>query len=258
MPGPESDGPVPDGTRVDVVPLDTPRLLSAAWDDVLAVSFPAAELTPLDALQAEHRAGRLLADGVVRDGHVVAAIVASWSPRTHVVLVDYLAIVPGSRGGGLGGALLDGALERWRRELAPALVLAEVEHPAHHAASASFGDPTARLRFYARHGARVLALPYFQPGITGPGSPRVPALLLVALGTGADDAVPAGPLRAFLTEHLVACEGMLATDSATRRLLDAAAGEAVALVDPADPAALATVPVGLLEGDERRAPPSPA
>ena len=252
--------PIADATdELAVVPLDTPALLTSLWHDVLAPSFPPAELVPSDDLLADGAAGRLSAFGVVRDGRVMAGIVGSWSATSRVLLVDYLAIAPGGRGGGVGGALLSQAVRRWLDELDPALVVAEVEHPAHHEASERHGDPAARLRFYARHGGRVLDLPYFQPGMTGPGSPRVPALLLVALAApttagGRADRVPAAPVRAFLTENLVACEGTLADDGATRRLLAAASGDEVRLVDPADARAFGAVPVGVLEGAERYAP----
>ncbi|MGF0117373.1 hypothetical protein ACQFYA_13780 [Promicromonospora sp. Marseille-Q5078] len=114
----------------------------------------------------------------------------------------------------------------------------------------------------------MLALPSFRPGMGGPGAPRVPAMLLVALGP-ADDApdsapddapddaagsVPGRPVHGFLAEHLVACEGSLADDAATRRLLEAASGDRVPVVDPADPSALRGVPVGTLDGAERYAP----
>ncbi|ARU50278.1 hypothetical protein CBR64_00875 [Cellulosimicrobium cellulans] len=237
-----------------VVPLTTPELVRSLHHDVLAPSFPPAELVDVDELLDDHATGRLRSLGVVEDGRVVAGVVGEWFPDARVLLVLYLAIAPGRRGGGVGGRLVAAALADWRT-LDPLLVVGEVEHPAHHAGSEAHGDPVARLRFYARLGARVLALPYFQPG-DGPGGERVPALLLVSfpLGPGTPDDVPAAPLRAFLAENLRASEGALADDAATQRLLDAASGDRVALVDPADPAALATVPVGLLSPDETSAP----
>lgn len=242
-----------------VVPLDTPELVASLHRDVLVPSFPPAELVDAPTFLAEHASGRLRSLGVVEDARVVAGVVGAWSPSARTLLVQYLAIAPGRRGGGIGGRLLDAAVDAWSRELGPELVLAEVEHPAHHATSAAHGDPAARLRFYARRGARVLAVPYFQPG-TGPGAERVPALLLVALphrggkdAAGLPDAVPAGPLRAFLEENLRGGEGRVAGDGATRALLDAARGS-VPLLDSADADALAAVPVGLLADDERRAP----
>ena len=172
-----------------------------------------------------------------------------------VVLLVYLAIAPGGRGGGIGGALLDGAVARWVADLSPGLVLAEVEHPDHHTASPEHGDPAARLRFYARHGARLLAVPYFQPGI-GPHGARVPALLLVTLyvdpalestrldeATGPVTEVSAPPLREFLVDNLRSSEGTLREDVAVQRLLDSVSGTSVPLLAPAE---LDRVPVGLL------------
>lgn len=251
--------PHPSPAEPTVVPLTEAAQVDSLWRDVLAPSFPPAELTSSDDLRAGLASGELTAYGVQQqDGQVVAGIVASWSRATQVLLVDYLALAPGHRGGGVGGRLLDRSLAGWREELHPVLVLAEVEHPGHHPVHPTHGDPAARLRFYARHGARALALPYFQPGIGGPGSPRVPAMLLVALGTdpGAGS-VPAAAVRGFLLEHLRECEGTVPADRAVRRLLEAASGDAVPLVDPADADALAAAPVAVLQGEERYAPPAP-
>jgi GNAT superfamily N-acetyltransferase len=246
-----------------VVPLEVPALVRSLYREVLAPSFPPAELVTEASFVADHAAGRLLSLGVVEDERVVGGVVGSWYAGPRVLLVLYLALAPGHRGGGVGGRLVATALDRWRA-LGPVLVLGEIEHPAYHAGSAAHGDPVARLRFYARLGARVLALPYFQPG-DGPGGERVPALLLVSFPLGRPSpqerepgGAPAAPLRAFLEEYLRDSEGTLADDDATRRLLDAASGDRVPVVDPDDAAALATVPVGLLAPDETRAPPHPA
>ncbi|WP_175008298.1 GNAT family N-acetyltransferase [Cellulosimicrobium sp. TH-20] len=242
-------------TTPAVVPLTDPDLLRSLHRDVLAPSFPPAELVDEQELLDAHASGRLRSLGVVEEGRVVAGVVGEWFADARVLLVLYLAIAPGRRGGGVGGRLVTAALEDWRT-LDPLVVVGEVEHPAHHAGSEAYGDPVARLRFYARLGARVLALPYFQPG-DGPGGERVPALLLVSFPLGphtAGDDVPAAPLRAFLAENLRESEGTLADDAAARRLLDAAGGDSVRLVDPDDPAALATVPVGTLAPAETRAP----
>lgn len=242
-------------TTPSVVPLTDPALLRSLHRDVLTPSFPPAELVDEQELLDAHASGRLRSLGVVEEGRVVAGVVGEWFPDARVLLVLYLAIAPGRRGGGEGRRLVTTALDDWR-SLDPLVVVGEVEHPAHHTGSEAHGDPVARLRFYARLGARVLALPYFQPG-DGPGGERVPALLLVSFPLGphaAEDDVPAAPLRAFLAENLRESEGALADDAATRRLLDAAGGERVRLVDPDDPAALATVPVGTLAPAETRAP----
>lgn len=251
------DGGMPDASApapVELVELVDPADLAQLYSEVLAPSFPPAELIDLDDLLSGCADGSMYALGVVRDGRVVAGAVGEGSGPGSVILLVYLAIAPGGRGGGIGGALLDGAVARWVDQHAPAYVLAEVEHPDHHAASDEHGDPAARLRFYARHGARVLSVPYFQPGI-GPAGPRVPALLLMTLavddsmrepaGSRADghERVSAPPLREFLESHLRSSEGSLRDDAATRALLDSVSGPWVDLVSPED---LTDVPVGLL------------
>lgn len=239
--------------------LTDPADLARLHAEVLAPSFPPAELVTLDALRTAVADGETQVLALWDDGPVAGAV--GWcSPRTRVLLLVYLAIAPGRRSGGLGGRLLTAALDAWQDALAPLLVLAEVEHPAHHVASEAHGDPAARVRFYARHGGQALAVPYFQPG-DGPGGRRVPALLLVALRSQGATSVPAAPVRAFLEEYLTASEGALADDDATRRLLDAAAGERVPLVgldlEVLLDASAPQLPVGLLSAPEASAPGAP-
>ncbi|GAA4850136.1 hypothetical protein GCM10023221_32060 [Luteimicrobium xylanilyticum] len=235
-------------------PLTTRSEILALHRDVLAPSFPPAELIDAEELwrDVEHGSLEVLGTGEGSDGEArpVSGVVGAWFPDERILLVLYLAIAPGHRGAGVGGALLSAALDTWTAAHDPLAILAEVEHPDHHAASEAHGDPAARVRFYARHGGRALALPYFQPG-DGPGGERVPALMLVALRADDRATLPAAPVRDFLTDWLVACEGTLADDGATRRLLDAASGSEVALVglDRVD-----QLPVGTLSGDEASAP----
>jgi GNAT superfamily N-acetyltransferase len=246
-----------------VVPLRSVEQLTQLYQDVLAPSFPPAELVPLDAFLADHAAGRLESLGAVEPdgaahhgaagaGRVVAGVVGAWSPRSRVLLVVYLAIAPGHRGGGIGATLLRAAVSRWVEDLRPDLVLGEVEHPQFHTASEAHGDPHARLRFYARHGGRLLAVPYFQPA-NSPGGERVPALLLMTLATRDPDvsSVPAAPLRAFLREYFEESEGGVADDGPTRALFAAVSGESVALFGVEE---LGRVPVGLLDESSLRAP----
>lgn len=194
----------------------SPDELAHVHEQVLRPSFPDDELADLPTLQ------EMLTDGtlrvvVARDEHGLrGAALAEWFPTTGVLLLAYLAVAPGGRGGGVGGTLLDRALDAWRTELDPWLVVAEVEDPAQHTGSDAHGDPTARLRFYRRHGARVIPLRYAQPAMR-PGGNRVPGLLLLALcasgdrlsGVEADGRwlVPTAPLRAFLEQYFTASEG---------------------------------------------------
>lgn len=240
-------------------PLDSEGLWGSLYDDVLVPSFPPVELDDRETLLDHLRSGALRARGVVRDDRVVAGVATLvLPPGPHepagpaAALVLYLAIAPGLRGGGLGGALLDDAVHDALDHGAD-VVLVEVEHPGHHEASPEHGDPAARLRFYARHGIRVLAVPYFQPAL-GPGRDRVPALLLGVLGlsdagvaardsAGSPAAVRAEPVRTFLRRYLAWCEGSLSDDDAVRDLLGAVAGERVRAVAPDR---IDLVPVGTL------------
>ncbi|MBT0993923.1 GNAT family N-acetyltransferase [Cellulomonas sp. DKR-3] len=195
----------------------SPDDLARVHADVLQPSFPSDELADLAVLQHLLAHGRLRLVVAEQHGALLGAAIAEWSPATGILLLAHLAVAPGGRGGGVGGALLDAAVEAWRAELDPWLVLAEVEDPAVHAGSPEHGDPVARLRFYRRRGARVVPVPYVQPAMR-PGGPRVGGLLLLALcasgdrlaGVEADGTwlVPTAPLRAFLESYFASSEGV--------------------------------------------------
>lgn len=199
-----------------VAPLDDPEELALLHARVLAPSFPPDELERVDGMTAALRRGTLVAAAARDDeGAVLGLATGSWSARTRVLLLSYLAVAPGGRGGGVGGTLLDAALTTWVERLDPLVVLAEVEDPR--AASGSrpeaHGDPVARLRFYQRRGARALPLAYTQPALR-PGARRVPGMLLLALRVAPDLVapdtswrVPTAALRGFLEEYYAGTEG---------------------------------------------------
>jgi hypothetical protein len=149
----------------------------------------------------------------------MACAVGEWSEATGVALLSFLAVRPGHRGSGAGGELLTAAVARWRDRWHPALMLAEIEHPAAHTPSPQFGNPEQRVRFYARHSVRALCVPYFQPGLR-PGSPRVYGMMLCAVdvtseGSGpAPDTVDGDRVRRYLTEYLEWGEGAVGADPA--------------------------------------------
>lgn len=164
-----------------VVEPATQAELSAVHAEILAPSFPAYELMSLERLTAEVEHGDTSVR-VIRDdeGGLAGCAVGTWYEEARVLLLDYLALRPGARGGGLGGTLLTSSVDAWSNEYDPCIVLAEVEHPDHHDAHPQHGDPEARLRFYAREGARLLPLPYFTPGV-GDGKPRTGGMMLAVL-----------------------------------------------------------------------------
>jgi hypothetical protein len=140
--------------------------------------------------------------------------------------LSYLAVSPRCRAQGLGGQLLEAVLAIWRARYRPCGIVAEVELPAEHESTEEYGDPAARMRFYARHGAKALDLPYFQPGL-GADCPRWYGMALLSLHldpelAGAEpDTYSAEVLRTFMVEYLDLAEGSVADDAAVTALLDA-------------------------------------
>ncbi|MGA8115173.1 MAG: hypothetical protein WCA46_16035 [Actinocatenispora sp.] len=196
------------GISIDEVRHGGPRV-DRVYTDVLRPSFPPAELVSLASLRAGVTAGRvtlMIASDTQGVPHGVA--VGEWSESARVMRLNYLAAAPGERSRGIGGRLLSAAVESWRGRYRPFVLLAQVERPDQHRASAQHGDPTARLRFYQRYGARALNLPHYQPALS-PGGDRSYGLLLIALH--ADDEfrvgpeeLTAAPIRRFLVDFLAA------------------------------------------------------
>jgi GNAT superfamily N-acetyltransferase len=212
---------------VETTPAVDPGELRAVSERLLVPNFPPDELVDTAELAAGVAAGTTEVL-VTRDGaRPVAVAVGDVFAAARVVLLSYLATDAAARSGGIGRRLLDAALARWTARHDPCLVLAEVEDPAHHLRT-RFGDPDARLRFYARSGAEVLDLPYLQPRLR-PSGARVPHLLLVALHVAPSlrpgpHAVDGALVRRFLEELFVAGEGRPPEDPVGRRLLEAATG----------------------------------
>lgn len=160
------------------------RDVGEVHDRVLTPAFSREELVSREALVADVSAGRSEVLAVLdAGGRPLAAAVGDFFGD--VVLLGYLATERGSRSAGVGGELLDVAVRRWRstrrRGRGPAsVVLAEVEDPRSHDADPLRGDPARRLGFYARHGARRLELPYFQPALHAETG-RVGGMLLCVL-----------------------------------------------------------------------------
>ncbi|HZN18741.1 MAG TPA: GNAT family N-acetyltransferase [Micromonosporaceae bacterium] len=220
-------------------------LLDAVYTDVLAPAFPAEERVTLDSFRTGvAEAGISVIAVVGEDGAPMAGAVGKWSPPTGVALLAYLAVRQDARSRGLGGTLLSQAMRLWQQRWQPCAVLAELEHPAAHTASPAHGDPAARLRFYGRHGARGLDLPYFQPALR-PESSRVYGLILSVLALSdecrgsAPDTVAGEPIRRFLVDYLSQTEGKVSEDSACAALFHALARPAgVPLLVLDDPSTL--------------------
>ncbi|MFI7277086.1 GNAT family N-acetyltransferase [Streptomyces sp. NPDC049879] len=197
------------------------------YAEILRPSFDDDELAPPEELAAELAAGRLSVLWCAgAAGEPLAAAVGTFEPGHRIMLLTWLAVRPGRRGGGLGGPLLDAAVAAWRAAFEPCMVLAEVADPERHAAGEAHGDPAGRLRFYLRHGARVLDLPYFQPAL-GEGRRRVPDMLLTVLHAdpsfagSVPETIDGALLRTWLEEHQAETEGSVGTDPWSARLWQA-------------------------------------
>jgi len=221
---------------MQIIEVDGPGpLLDAVYRDILTPSFPPVELCAVGGMA---RGDNTVTAVVDDDGTPVAAAVGDWSERSRVQLLSYLAVTPAFRGTGIGGRLLTHVLDAWRARYAPCVVVAEIEHPADHAGSEAYGDPTARARFYARHGAVALDVPYFQPALR-PADGRYYGMILILLH---HDGPLSGPaLREFMVEYLEMTEGAVGTDAATTALLSA--------LDP--PGGVRTVPLDDLDAIPR-------
>jgi GNAT superfamily N-acetyltransferase len=197
------------------------------YNEILTPSFPADEMCPLKSVQTMADAGLGLVWAAVDDeGETLGCAVGDWDAELRVMLLSWLAVRPGLRGGGIGGPLLSAAMTEWQRRCAPCLILAEVENPEQRQVSDAYGDPIARLRFYQRRGARILDLPYFQAAL-GPEKSRVYNLFLMVLhadpsfaGAG-EDTIDGEVLRKYLEKYQIQCEGVIGTDDDAVRLWQA-------------------------------------
>ncbi|MFR9721916.1 GNAT family N-acetyltransferase [Streptomyces sp. MS19] len=212
-----------DGPRIRRIAADDPEF-DQLYAEVLAPAFTHDELSDADDLRQVTADGTTLVwASVAPSGQVLGGAVWEYEARFDLVLLAWLAVRPGLRGRSVGGPLLRASLDACIAAHAPRLALAEVSDPGRHTGDELHGDPDARLRFYRRHGARTLDLPYFQPAL-GPDRKRIPDLLLMVLhahpdltagGTGLGDV---SALRAYLRWAQRECEGQVGTDEQAMRL----------------------------------------
>ncbi len=200
-------------------------LVQQVFEVVLRPSFSTDELPAADSLQrpVEHRSGaepvaeeQTIVVAVDADGPA-AALVYDRPAGSAVGVVSYLAVRPGERGRGLGGRLLARLTELV--EASPVeLVLAEVHDPRGHAETED-ERPRARLRFYERHGARALDVPWMQPRLSPDGS-RVRDMLLLVLHARHDVAggVPSEWIVRWAEQSYLAAEHRIPDDADYRAL----------------------------------------
>lgn len=195
--------------------LQRQELFTEIYKKILMPAFPANELTPLGALDSMWAGTppRLAVHAALDcQGQPVGCAVAQWFPQSTVLLFAYLAVHADCRGNGIGTSLLKQAIHEWMKAYGPILVVAEVEDPGVYPRTPD-QDPMARLRLYARLGARLLVRKYVQPEIN-PGAGRARDLLLLAdpkcsagIVTNGAVGVPATVVLTFLHEYYRDSEG---------------------------------------------------
>lgn len=203
--------------------------LERLYDEVLNPSFPVAEMVPRERLLprlAQEGSGVCCRVAVDGDGRGVAAIIGDVYPATRVLLLSYLAVLPGLRDRGIGSGLAREAVPRWIVRYQPVLAVAEVEDPRFHddGEAAGHGDPDARMRLYDGFGGLILPVPYMQPALSGRAE-RVHHLLLMAFHLESEgcqgDRVDGELLVRFLTDYFTASEGRTPDDAEFTALIDA-------------------------------------
>lgn len=206
-----------------------PDQLRQVYASLLEPAFPPRELESVAWLVDGVAAGQVTVLVAEDASGPVAIGVTEPLAESGVVLLDYFATRADRRGQGLGSALfssvMTGVLERDR----PAAVVAEVERPDRHPGSPEYGDPTARLRFYGRHGAQVLDLPYFQPALHE-GDEALHGMLLLLLWAQPEHLVDGGvPGPGLLAPAVAAMMAGQPSDEETTALREAAGRSVVPL-----------------------------
>jgi GNAT superfamily N-acetyltransferase len=173
-------------------------VIAAIYREILEPSFGPDELdtlgTLLEGLAEGGTWGLCAMDGETPVGCVLGYPYA----ESQVLLIGYVTVKPGLRGGGIGDLMLDKAEKQWYGEVG--LVVAEIEDPRRHPVVGDI-DPKRRATFYARRGAQVIVGPYFQPRLGGEGKKRVYDLFLTVLSGGNKGSVPAGMLTDFILDY---------------------------------------------------------
>lgn len=172
------------------------------YHDILEPSFGTNELDTLETL-LEGLANDEAWGVCALDGDTPLGCVLGYPYRkSRVLLIGYVTVRPGLRGGGIGSALMDAAEQRWSEGSDVSLVVAEVEDPRRHPVIADI-DPKRRAEFYARRGALVVVGPYFQPRLAGGGKKRVYDLFLTVLDAKAnrENTVRADQVTQFILEY---------------------------------------------------------
>ena len=142
------------------------------------------------------------------DDEPVAGSIADYFVEPNAGVIEYLAVKPGQRRGGLGTTLLRQtesalALDAQRSGQQLAWVVAEVDDPIRTPLSESGMNPFTRASIWHGWGYRRLDFPYVQPALL-PGTSPVETLLLAAktLSPEFTESIPTEKVLSFVHEYL--------------------------------------------------------
>lgn len=173
--------------------------VASIFDDLVVVCFPPDERSTREELVTWVRTGKINLYAARDDEGWAGVVMLEDHREPSMHQLSWLAVAPRLRSRGLGGRLLEHAIDESHR-LGARFLIGEVEDPDQQVIDASYGDPAARAGFYRRHGAVALPMPYQQPPL-GPGLEAVPLMLMV-FSREDFDAVPVPELRNFLHNYV--------------------------------------------------------
>lgn len=180
--------------------------LERVTEEILRPSFEDDEFPDDKSLVDGFAGGQVVA--VATQGSTPLGVAVADTPNVDgIVLFSYLAASPHSRGTGVGGTLIRSMIDHWGTDDLVKLVLGEIHDPRLHAESET-ERPADRVRFYQRHGAEVLDVPWIQPAL-GAGTSRVKGMLLVSLYRAqpfAGTVIPSDPVQRWAAEYFADSE----------------------------------------------------
>lgn len=134
-----------------VKPLSRPQW-QQLYQTAMVRDFPASELKSVSMLEQLEDKGWYTFLGFYReeDPQSLCAYALFIQTRPGAVLLDYFAVAPSLRGGGIGGEILE-LLKQWAAQKAP-LLLAEVEDPKFSLDEKDRSLRNRRIGFYQRNG----------------------------------------------------------------------------------------------------------
>lgn len=134
---------------------------SPLYKEHITRDFARNERRPLFAIERMMREGRYTCYVLEEDGSMLAYACLITAEDAGSTLLDYFAVMPGQRGGGIGGRFLDALREHCTADG----IIIESEMPSHAADEADREIRTRRIAFYTRQGAEMSDYGWFAFGV---------------------------------------------------------------------------------------------